>query len=73
MESLDRLLRSGRAWIEENCPSSLRGSGSGISPWEDGVLSANPDLQLWFQRLGEKGWMAPTWPVEYGGWRALEC
>ncbi len=67
MESLDRLRRSGRAWIEENCPASLRGSGSGISPWEDGVLSANPDLQLWFQRLGEKGWMAPTWPVEYGG------
>jgi alkylation response protein AidB-like acyl-CoA dehydrogenase len=24
-------------------------------------------METWRQRLAEKGWGAPTWPVEYGG------
>ncbi len=28
----------------------------------------NKEAQVrWLKRLGEKGWMAPDWPVEYGG------
>src|SRR5437763_14073089 len=26
------------------------------------------DIQVrWLKRLGQKGWIAPDWPVEYGG------
>ena len=24
-------------------------------------------METWRQRLAEKGWGAPTWPVEFGG------
>ena len=27
----------------------------------------NPEAKLWLERMGEKGWTAPTWPTEYGG------
>ncbi len=67
MESLDGFRKSAGAWIEEHCPASLRGSGAGIRRRGDRGAYANPDVQLWFDRLGEKGWTAPTWPVEYGG------
>jgi acyl-CoA dehydrogenase len=25
------------------------------------------DARLWFERMRDKGWIAPEWPVEYGG------
>lgn len=47
-----------RAWIEANYPPLLR----------------NPPKRLhlrdnwpWFKALSQKGWIAPGWPVEYGG------
>jgi alkylation response protein AidB-like acyl-CoA dehydrogenase len=47
-----------RAWIEANYPPDLR----------------NPPKRLhlrdnwpWFEALSKKGWLAPGWPVEYGG------
>jgi len=27
----------------------------------------NDDAKLWLERMGERGWTAPTWPAEYGG------
>jgi len=39
-------------------------SASASSP---GVF-AEPDIGLgWHQKLYERGWIAPDWPVEYGG------
>jgi alkylation response protein AidB-like acyl-CoA dehydrogenase len=29
--------------------------------------SSNPEAYLWLNRMAEKGWTVPTWPVEYGG------
>ncbi len=31
--------------------------------------------QRWYRKLAEKGWIAPSWPVEYGGtgWSPLQC
>jgi alkylation response protein AidB-like acyl-CoA dehydrogenase len=47
-----------REWIEANYPPGLR----------------NPPKRLhlrenfpWFKALSDKGWIAPGWPVEYGG------
>ncbi|MBJ39055.1 MAG: acyl-CoA dehydrogenase [Gammaproteobacteria bacterium] len=55
-----------RAWLEENCPQGARGvgpvhSGSRLIP------VPHPDLDIWLERMAEKGWTTPTWPAEYGG------
>ena len=60
---------STRAWLEDSCPASMRTP----SPLSEDVwggrnpVFANPDSKLWFERMLAKGWIAPTWPVEYGG------
>lgn len=58
-----------RAWLEENCPASMRTPMS-----EDEIVWGgrnaefkNPDSKIWLERMGEKGWTAPNWPTEYGG------
>lgn len=58
-----------RAWLEQNCPASMRKQ---MVPGEEvnGGLkrrSSHPDAYLWLERMAEKGWTVPTWPVEYGG------
>lgn len=57
------------AWLDENCPASLRGPNAfkervwgGRNP-----VYANPDSKVWLDRMAAKGWTAPTWPTEYGG------
>jgi acyl-CoA dehydrogenase len=66
-----------RAWLEENCPVSMRiGAGKNV-PSETGddqtvwggrsAVFPNPDAKLWLERMGAKGWTCPTWPSEYGG------
>ena len=58
-----------RAWLEANCPASMR------TPMpEDEVVWGgrnatfkNPDSKLWLDAMGAKGWTAPVWPKEYGG------
>ena len=56
-------------WIEANAPASLRGTAS--TPfqgyWGGRSDFANEDARLWFERCLERGWTAPSWPVEYGG------
>jgi alkylation response protein AidB-like acyl-CoA dehydrogenase len=54
-----------RSWLEENCPEGARGPG----PMSIGSrsLDLGRDLQLWLDRMAEKGWTVPTWPKEYGG------
>lgn len=49
-----------RAFIAENFPLHLRGKAFR----ED---MAREDLLAWHKILGKKGWVAPAWPVEYGG------
>ena len=58
-----------RAWLEENCPPSMR---TRMVPGEEigggsKRRSSNPDAYLWLERMAERGWTVPTWPVEYGG------
>ncbi len=60
-----------RAWLEENAPSSLRGTSPG-GPF-DGFWggkkhpTVEPDVLKWRDLMLAKGWTAPTWPKEYGG------
>ena len=50
-----------RDWLSENLPDDVR----------DGVVNGtgvNKEQQIrWQKILAEKGWIAPSWPTEYGG------
>lgn len=69
MEELDAFRAEVRAWLEANCPPSMR------TPMpEDEIVWGgrratfkNPDSKIWLERMAAKGWTVPTWPREYGG------
>src|SRR5215472_10183448 len=50
-----------RGWLRENLPKELR----------DKVVDyrelTRDDLQRWHRLLAAKGWIAPSWPIEWGG------
>jgi alkylation response protein AidB-like acyl-CoA dehydrogenase len=61
--------REVRDWIAANLPEALRGD-AGEGEW--GQLSSGHErdreaLAEWRRRLQTRGWVAPSWPVEYGG------
>ena len=69
MSDLETFRAETRAWLEANCPESMRGSYSpdkacwGGKKW----VFKNPDQKLWLDRMADRGWTVPTWPKEYGG------
>lgn len=50
-----------RAFIAENYPEKLR------SVQDEGHDLSKEDFLSWHRVLAKKGWIAPAWPVEYGG------
>jgi alkylation response protein AidB-like acyl-CoA dehydrogenase len=50
-----------RAFIAENYPQELRGKQ------DEGDELGKEDFLSWHRILHKKGWVAPAWPVEYGG------
>ncbi len=50
-----------RAFIAENYPKELRGKQ------DEGDELGKEDFLSWHRVLAKKGWVAPAWPVEYGG------
>lgn len=69
MQFLQDFQKETRAWLEENCPQSMRSAmvQEEIVWGGRNAEFVNPDSQLWLQRMAEKGWTCPTWPTEYGG------
>ena len=62
---LDQFRTETRAWLEENCPNEMRNLSF---HWEDAhLIYSRPEAKVWLQRMASKGWVAPTWPAEYGG------
>ncbi|BEV00166.1 acyl-CoA dehydrogenase family protein [Novosphingobium olei] len=57
-----------RAFIAENYPAELRGKQ------DEGDDLTKEDFLSWHRVLAKKGWIAPAWPVEYGGpgWTATQ-
>jgi alkylation response protein AidB-like acyl-CoA dehydrogenase len=53
--------KEARAFIAENYPESLRGKQ------DEGEELGKEDFLSWHRVLAKKGWVAPAWPVEYGG------
>ena len=54
-----------RAWIEANCPEGAKGTGP--VPLGSTKVELPADTRLWLERMADKGWTVPTWPMEYGG------
>ena len=50
-----------RTFIAENYPENLR------SVQDEGHDLSKEDFLSWHRALAKKGWIAPAWPVEYGG------
>ena len=57
-----------RQFIAENYPDHLRGKQ------DEGEELDKEDYLSWHRILAKKGWIAPAWPVEYGGtgWTATQ-
>ena len=57
-----------RGWLEQNTPRDLRDK---MTNYE---ALTKEDLLRWHTILAKKGWVAPDWPVEWGGtdWNAVQ-
>ena len=66
MEQLEEFKLETRAWLEENCPAGARAPGQ-LHTGSSKIPLSHPDLQLWLDRMAEKGWVTPTWDKAYGG------
>ena len=69
MSDLEVFRQEVSEWLEENCPPSMR---TPLVPEEEvwggrNAQYVNPESKLWLERMGEKGWTAPSLPTEYGG------
>jgi len=69
VQQLEKFREETRAWLEQNCPASMR------TPMVDdevvwggrNATYKNPDGKLWLDRMAARGWTTPTWPKIYGG------
>jgi alkylation response protein AidB-like acyl-CoA dehydrogenase len=66
---LDAFRKDARDWLEANYPASLRTDPDRVTEQLMGEarVKRDEDVDLWRQRIGEKGWGTPTWPKKYGG------
>jgi alkylation response protein AidB-like acyl-CoA dehydrogenase len=67
VDALEAFRAEASAWLEQNVPASVRGTVNLPGEMIPGADNLTADQQLWRQRMGEKGWGAPTWPKAYGG------
>lgn len=70
MADLEAFRQQTRAWLEENCPMSMRTPqrSDDDACWGGRNFTfASEDQKLWLERMAAKGWTAPDWPSEYGG------
>ena len=69
-QDLEQVRAETRAWLEENCPPSMRKPmrGEKDATWGGrNPTYAHPDQKLWMDRMGARGWTVPDWPAAYGG------
>jgi len=70
MADLETFRSETRVWLEANAPKSLCGMPyTSIDGTWGGrrATYSNPDMKVWLDLMGARGWTAPTWPSEYGG------
>ena len=70
MSDIEQFRSETRAWLEENCPASMR---TPVDSFEDLFMGGrkpeidHPDQVVWCDRMAARGWTVPHWPREYGG------
>ena len=64
MADIETFRRETAAWLEKNCPASMRTPGGEEEAVWGGrnATYTNPDSKLWLDRMAEKGWTTPRWP-----------
>lgn len=70
MDALEQFRLETREWLEANCPATMRGPVPSMEAHNWGgrnVKFSCEDQKAWFERMRDKSWIAPSWPVEYGG------
>jgi acyl-CoA dehydrogenase len=69
LEDLEQFRQHVSQWLEENCPASQREPMQAQEQYWGGRNGsfASEDARLWFERMRDKGWIAPEWPAAYGG------
>ena len=68
--SLSNFRTETRAWLELNCPESMRQPIKDPSDLYWGGRNAkfkSEDQRIWFERMFEKKWVVPYWETKYGG------
>jgi len=69
LDELESFRQETRAWLEANCPESMRTP----MPREEQVWAGrrqhfpSEEARIWFERMRDRGWTVPDWPKEYGG------
>ena len=53
-----------RAWLEANCPPSMRTPMTSEAMLWSGTRARfiSEEQRLWFERMRDRGWFAPGWP-----------
>ena len=70
MSELEQFRLETRAWLEDNCPATMR---TPVASFEDLYMGGrnpeidHPDQVVWCERMAQRGWTVPHWPKEYGG------
>ena len=59
-----------RDWLAENCPPGVCDGAEPTvetTPWGSSTIPLDSDSRLWLERMAQRGFTVPTWPVKYGG------
>ena len=70
IDHLTEFRKETSAWLEENCPVSMRGQTKDIAELYWGGHNSeftSEDQKIWFKRMHDKGWIVPYWDKKYGG------
>tara|TARA_R110000823_G_scaffold139607_3_gene269464 strand:- start:3316 stop:4497 length:1182 start_codon:yes stop_codon:yes gene_type:complete len=70
VSELENFRRETRAWLEENCPQSMRTPVKSFEDIYNGGRNpevSHPDQVVWCERMAARGWTVPHWPEAYGG------
>lgn len=70
MSAIETFRTETRTWLQQNCPESMRQpdpTGKEIFWGGRQPTFLHEDQKIWFERMVEKRWTVPHWPVAYGG------
>ena len=74
MSTLQAFRSEIRAWLDGNCPRSMRAHADDGDVFDGTSLAGgskepvrNPEAKLWLDRCAARGFTVPMWPKAYGG------